>query len=117
MERSTAERYDPARDGERRVPEPLLYTPDQLLGRERIRLRRASDRRRFVGHAAAVLALGGLTMWWVVPLHAFAGPVLLPVTATHGVHTGDLPSLLFVALALRSLRIAVRSRAAREGCL
>ena len=88
---------------ERRAPEPLLYRPDQLLGRRRIRLRRATDKARFAAHVTAAAALVALSVWWVVPLHAFAGPVLLTLTATHGVHEGDLPVLVFLAVAARSL--------------
>ena len=88
---------------ERRAPEPLVYRPDQLLGRRPIRLRRRSDKIRLVAHVLAVALLVGLSIWWVVPLHAFAGPVLLTLTATHGVHAGDLPVLVFLALAGRSM--------------
>ena len=107
------ERYDPAVHGERRAPEPRLYTPDQLLGRTPIRLRRASDRRRLAAHLLAVAILSVLTLWWVVPAHAFAGPVLLTLTRSHGVHAGDLPSLGFVALAVRSTFAAGRLSFAR----
>ena len=93
---------------ERRARQPLLYRPDQLLGRRRIHLRRAADKRRLVGHLLAVAALGALSVWWVVPLHTFAGPVLLTLTATHGVHLGDLAVLAFAALAWRSLARARR---------
>jgi hypothetical protein len=88
---------------ERRAPQPLVYRPDQLLGRRPIRLRRRSDKIRLAAHLAAVAGLAALSIWWVVPLHAFAGPVLLTLTATHGVHVGDLPVLLFAAVAARSM--------------
>jgi hypothetical protein len=88
---------------ERRAPEPLLFTPGQLTGRAPIRLRRRSDKFRLAGHLAAVAALLALTAWWVLPLHGFAGPVLLSLTSSHGVHAGDLPCLAFLALAGRSL--------------
>lgn len=94
---------------ERRAPQPFLYTPDQLLGRAPVRLRRRADKVRFVSHVAAAVALVGLSLWWVIPLHAFAGPVLLTLTPTHGVHLGDLPTLLFGAVALRSLVVARRT--------
>jgi|SRR5690349_1068943 hypothetical protein len=98
---------------DRRAPEPLLYQPDQLLGRRPIRLRRRSDKIRFAAHLGAVVVLVLLSVWWVVPLHAFAGPVLLTLTRTHGVHVGDLPVLLFGAVALRSLVAAQQLLAAR----
>jgi hypothetical protein len=31
--------------------------------------------------------------WWVVAVHPWAGPVLLTVTETHGLHAGDVPVL------------------------
>ena len=58
---------------------------------------------RFAAHLGAAAALVVLTGWWLVPLHWFAGPVLVPLTASHGVHVGDLPALLFLAGAARSL--------------
>jgi hypothetical protein len=93
---------------ERRARQPLLYRPDQLLGRRKIYLRRAADKRRLAAHLAAVVALVGLSIWWVVPLHSFAGPVLVSITASHGVHLGDLTVFAFVLLALRSLGAARR---------
>jgi hypothetical protein len=99
---------DEVRRLDRRAPEPLVYRPDQLLGRRPIRLRRRSDKVRLAAHATAVLVLVALSIWWVVPLHAFAGPVLLTLTATHGVHEGDLPVLLFLAVAVRSVLVARR---------
>ena len=108
-----APRYDPARDGERRARQPLLYSPDQLLGRAPIRLRRASDKRRLAAHLVGVAAMVALTAWWVLPLHGFAGPVILVLTSTHGVHVGDLPSLVFVAVAARSTLVAGRIVLAR----
>jgi presenilin-like A22 family membrane protease len=88
---------------DRRAPEPRLYAPDQLLGRRPIRLRRRTDKIRFAAHLAVVVALVALSAWWVVPLHAFAGPVLVTLTATHGIHAGDLPVLVFLAVATRSM--------------
>lgn len=93
-------------DGDRRVPEPLLYTADQLLGHAPIRLRRRTDKLRLAGHLVAAVALIVLSAWWVIPLHSFAGPVLVVVTPGHGIHAGDLPTVAFLALALRSLRAA-----------
>lgn len=87
---------------ERRAPRPLRYTGGELLGRQPIRLRRASDKRRLAAHVVAALALVALSAWWVLPLHAFAGPVLVTLTETHGVHAGDLPVLVFLAVAARS---------------
>lgn len=88
---------------ERRAPERVLFSPDQLLGRRPIRLRRRSDKIRLAGHLVAISVLAALSIWWVVPLHAFAGPVLLTLTRTHGVHVGDLPVLVFFAVAVRSM--------------
>ena len=93
---------------ERRAPEPLLYTGEQLTGRAPIRLRRRTDKIRFAAHLAAALTLLALTAWWVIPLHGFAGPVVLSLTADHGVHVGDLPCLLFLAFAARSTFVAGR---------
>jgi hypothetical protein len=104
---------DGGRGAERRAPEPLVYRPDQLLGRRPIRLRRRSDKVRLVAHLTVVAALVALSIWWVVPLHAFAGPVLLTLTATHGIHEGDLPVFLFLAVAARSLLAAQRLATAR----
>jgi hypothetical protein len=94
---------DPLVHGERRAPEPLLYTTDQLLGRRPIRLRRSSDKRRFVAHLLMAVVLLALVAWWVIPAHAFAGPVIVSLTSAHGVHLGDLPSLLFAGAAAWSL--------------
>jgi hypothetical protein len=91
---------------ERRAPEPLFYTRAQLLGRSPIRLRRRRDKQRLAAHLAAAAAMVALTAWWVLPLHGFAGPVLFSLTTHHGVHAGDLPSLAFLAVALRSLVVA-----------
>jgi hypothetical protein len=93
---------------ERRLPEPLLYSRDQLLGRTPIRLRRKSDKRRLVAHLVAATGLVALSGWWVIPLHSFAGPVLLRLTRTHGVHRGDLPALVFLLFAGWSLTQARR---------
>lgn len=93
---------------DRRAPQRKLFTPGQLLGTEPIRLRRASDKRRLVGHLLAVALLVALTGWWVVPAHSFAGPVLVRLSATQGVHRGDLPVLVFLAVAARSL-VAART--------
>lgn len=93
---------------ERRAPQTLLYGADQLLGRAPIRLRRRSDKIRFAAHLSAAVALVALTAWWLVPLHWFAGPVVLSLTASHGVHAGDLPALLFLAGAVRSLVVSWR---------
>jgi len=87
---------------ERRAPERLLYQPDQLLGRRPIRLRRRSDKIRLAAHLGAVVALVALSLWWVVPLHGFAGPVVLTLSRSHGVHAGDLPVVAFLALGARS---------------
>ena len=93
---------------ERRAPQPFLFTPDELLGRRQIRLRRSADKRRLAAHLALAAALVALSGWWVVPRHAFAGPVLLTLSAGHGVHAGDLPVLAFLAVAGRSMVTARR---------
>jgi hypothetical protein len=94
--------------GERRSRERFLYTWDQLLGRAPIYTRRRRDKQRLGAHLALVVLLVGLTLWWVVPLHTFAGPVLFTLTASHGVHAGDLPTVLFLAVAARSLLVVAR---------
>jgi hypothetical protein len=104
---------DGGRGAERRAPEPLVYRPDQLLGRRSIRLRRRSDKVRLAAHLTIVAVLVVLSIWWVVPLHAFAGPVLLTLTATHGIHAGDLPVFVFLAVAGRSMLAAQRLATAR----
>ncbi|MGD9797993.1 MAG: hypothetical protein AB7H43_10215 [Acidimicrobiia bacterium] len=91
-----------AAPAERRARQRLLYTADQLLGRAPIYTRRTSDKWRLVVHLGGSLTLIGLAGWWVLPVHAWAGPVLLTLTASHGVHLGDLPALAFLAVALRS---------------
>jgi len=93
---------------ERRIPEPLLYTAEQLAGRAPIRLRRRRDKARLSLHLGIALALMSLTAWWVVPLHGFAGPVVLSLAGGHGVHAGDLPCLVFLAVAARSAVRACR---------
>lgn len=98
----------PDRSVERRAPEPLLYTGEQLAGRAPIRLRRRRDKARLTSHLVVALALVALTVWWVVPLHAFAGPVVMTLDGAHGVHLGDLPCLAFVALAFNSAVQACR---------
>lgn len=100
--------YDAARDGERRARQPLFYSADQLLGRAPIRLRRASDKRRLAVHLLMAVLLISLSAWWVLVPRLFAGAVMLALTADHGVHVGDLPSLLFLAVAVRSLLVARR---------
>lgn len=96
------------RSRERRSRERFLYTWDQLLGRAPIYTRRRRDKQRLAGHVAAVVLLVTLTLWWVVPLHGFAGPVLLTFAAGRGVHLGDLPTLLFLAVAARSMLVVAR---------
>lgn len=93
---------------ERRAPEPLLYTGAQLRGRQRIYLRRRSDKVRFAVHVVGAIGLVGLSAWWVIPLHSFAGPVLLTLTAGRGVHLGDLPAIPFLLAAVWSVTEAGR---------
>jgi hypothetical protein len=97
---------------ERRRSERFVYSWDQLFGRVPIYARRRRDKQRLAAHAVAVVLLVALTVWWVVPLHGFAGPVLLTMTDGRGVHAGDLPTLVFLAVAARSsLVVARRGRA------
>lgn len=98
---------------DRRSKQPLLYSKDQLLGRSPIYLRRRRDKQQLVAHLAAASFLVALSLWWVIPLHSFAGPVLFTFTQTHGVHQGDLPTLLFLAVAARSLWKVVALRRPR----
>jgi hypothetical protein len=93
---------------ERRGRERFLYSWDQLIGRAPIYTRRRRDKQRLFGHLAAVLLLVGLSLWWVLPLHGFAGPVLVTFGAGRGVHAGDLPTLLFLAVAARSTLVVLR---------
>lgn len=93
---------------ERRSRERFVYSWDQLLGRAPIYTRRRRDKQRLVAHVVAVVVLVSLTTWWVVPLHPFAGPVLFTLTASHGVHVGDLPTLVFLAVAARSVLVVAR---------
>jgi len=95
---------------DRRSAERFFYTKDQLLRRAPIHLRRRRDKERLVGHLGLAAALVGLSVWWVIPLHDFAGPVLVALTPSHGVHVGDLPTLVFLAVAGRSLVAAARLR-------
>ena len=66
------------------------------------------DKVRFAAHVGAAGGLVALSLWWVIPLHSFAGPVLLKLTRTHGVHVGDLPTLPFLAAAVWSGVAAMR---------
>lgn len=91
---------------ERRAPEGRSYTIDQVLGRTPIRLRRRGDKVRLAVHVAATAGIVALTVWWVVPVHVFTGPVLFVFAPGHGVHVGDLPVLLLLLAAARSIRIA-----------
>ena len=93
---------------ERRAPEPLLYSTEQLRGRSRIYFRRRRDKVRFAAHVGAAGGLVALSWWWVIPVHSFAGPVLVKLTASHGVHVGDLPTVPFLAVAAWSGFAALR---------
>ena len=93
---------------DRRKPEPLLYSTAQLQGRSRIYLRRRSDKARFAAHIGGAAGLVALSLWWVIPLHSFAGPVLLTLSPGHGVHVGDLPTLPFLTVAAWSGVMALR---------
>lgn len=91
---------------DRRARQRRLFTLDQLLGRAPIYVRRSSDRMRIALHLGFAAALLVLSAWWVVPPHAWAGPVLVTLAPSRGVHVGDLPTLGFVAVALRSLVVS-----------
>ncbi len=106
MDQDEPTAYHPAVHGERRAREQRLYSPDQLMGRAPIRLRRASDKRRLALHLVLAGLLMSLTAWWVFGPRWFASPVLLVFSKGHGVHVGDLPALLLVAVAARSLLVA-----------
>ena len=93
---------------ERRTPEPFLYSTAQLQGFSRIYLRRRRDKARFAAHVGVSCGLVALSLWWVIPLHAFAGPVLLRLTPAHGVHIGDLPTVPFLLVAAWSVIAARR---------
>ena len=93
---------------ERRAPEPLLYSTEQLRGRSRIYFRRRTDKVRFAAHVGGACGLAALSWWWVIPVHSFAGPVLVRLTPGHGVHVGDLPTLPFLAVAAWSGMTALR---------
>ncbi|MBW3606253.1 MAG: hypothetical protein KY460_15390 [Actinobacteria bacterium] len=93
---------------ERRAPQRLLYTVDQLLGRSPIWLRRRADKLRLAGHLVGSVALCALSVWWVVPQHWFSGAVLIVFAPGRGVHVGDLPTVVFLGLAVRSVRSARR---------
>jgi hypothetical protein len=41
----------------------------------------------------ALIGLWVVAGWWVVAVHPWAGPVLVTVTETNGVHLGDLPAI------------------------
>jgi len=86
----------------------LLYSTAQLQGRSRIYFRRRSDKVRFAAHVGGATGLVALSLWWVIPLHSFAGPVLLTLSPGHGVHVGDLPTLPFLAVAAWSGFMALR---------
>jgi hypothetical protein len=98
---------------ERRAPEPIVYSSAQLRGSQRIYLRRRRDKVRFAGHVAGALGLIALSLWWVIPLHSFTGPVLVQLTAGHGVHIGDLAVPLFLLAAAWSVSEARRMLLAR----
>ncbi|HUP71504.1 MAG TPA: hypothetical protein VM282_00510 [Acidimicrobiales bacterium] len=86
----------------------MLYSTAQLQGRSRIYFRRRRDKVRFAAHVGAAVALVALSLWWVIPLHAFAGPVLFQLTPGHGLHVGDLPTVPFLLVAAWSGVAALR---------
>lgn len=94
----------PRRD--RRAQQRRSYTLDQVLGRAPIRLRRRSDKVRLAAHVCATVAMAALIAWWVLPVHAFTGPVLVAFAPGRGVHLGDLPAVVFVIVAARSVIVS-----------
>lgn len=98
----------PPSQRERRARQRPLYSVDQLLGRSPIWLRRRSDKLRVAAHVTGVVALCALSVWWVVPQHWFSGGVLIVIAPGRGVHVGDLPTVVFLGLAVRSARSARR---------
>jgi hypothetical protein len=96
-------------ENERRAPEPVLYSPAQLKGRSRVYFRRKSDKVRFALHLGAASGLVGLSLWWVIPVHSFAGPVMMTFAQGHGVHFGDLPTVPFLLIAAWSAVAAMRT--------
>ena len=71
-------------------------------------MRRRRDKLRFAAHVGAAGGLVALSWWWVIPVHSFAGPVLVKFAPGHGVHLGDLPTLPFLAAAAWSGVTALR---------
>ena len=63
-------------------------------------LTRTRSRGARVGAALGVLALGGI---WFLANEPVEGEVLVDVTRSHGLTTGDLPSLAAVVLAVAIL--------------
>ena len=55
-------------------------------------------RRQAVVGGLAVAALWIAAAWWVVAVHPWAGPVLVTVTETNGVHVGDIPAVVLGAV-------------------
>ncbi len=51
-----------------------------------------------------VVALWLAAGWWVVAVHPLAGPVLLTVTETNGLHVGDVPVVALGAVATAAVR-------------
>lgn len=92
----------------RRTEQGFFYTKDQLFRREPLYLRRRADKQRLTGHLCLAAGLVGLSVWWVIPLHDFAGPVLVTLAPGRGVHVGDLATLGFLAIAGRSMVRAAR---------
>jgi hypothetical protein len=86
----------------------LVYDTAQLRGRSRIYLRRRRDKVRFAAHVGVAGGLVALSLWWVFPLHSFAGPVLVTLTPGRGVHLGDLPTVPFLLVAAWSGVAALR---------
>lgn len=49
--------------------------------------------RRRAGRLLLAVALVIVFAWWVGPAHTWDGPVLVSLSASHGIHAGDLPAV------------------------
>jgi hypothetical protein len=94
---------------ERRAHTAVSYSWDELRGRSQLYLRRRRDKERLALHLMVIVAMAGLTAWWVVPHHSFSGRVVYILSPGRGIHVGDLPAAAFVLIGLASAWFAVRA--------